>query len=197
MKAKNPWQALKGVANQGKKQFKFVLSWELQDHIEKRAKEKHGAHLPRERKKDKPTADLPAVPDPSHLQLHTNHFRDADGDSLPQIEFTDVFNDARGIALCTKAEATPFIQQAKSISAQALALHIVEEVPTAERGIAKVGETRFPATYTATDDPVLIRGAMLQLGDITVIRAGPPDPMGPLPLWPPPWRSSWRCTGMS
>ena len=184
MTAKNPWQALKGVAMQGKKQFKFVLAWELQAHIEKRAKEKHGANLPRERKKEKHAIEIPAVPDPSQLQLHLNHFRDADGNSIPQIAFADVYNDARGIALCTKAEAMPFIQQAKSISALALALLIVEEVPTAERGVAKVGELRFPATYTATDDPVLIRGALLQLGDVSVVRAGPPDPMASSSLAP-------------
>ena len=177
LKTKNPWQALKSVANQGKHQFKFVLSWELQEHIAQRAKEKYGAHVPRDRKKDRKVEDLPAVPDPSHLRLHGDPFKDSDGDSLPQIAFQDVFNDARGVALCTKAEAIPFIQQAKTISAMALALLIVEEVPANERGVAKIGDIRFPATYTATGDPVLICGALLQLGDKSVERHGPPDPM--------------------
>eukprot|EP00913_Durusdinium_trenchii_P007910 g7420.t2 len=63
-RAKNQWQALKGVSSQSKKPFKFVLAWELQAHIEKRAKEKHGAHLPRDRKKERKADDIPAVPDP-------------------------------------------------------------------------------------------------------------------------------------
>lgn len=176
-RAKNQWQALKGVSSQSKKPFKFVLAWELQAHIEKRAKEKHGAHLPRDRKKERKADDIPAVPDPGHLRLQDNLFKDFAGDPVPQISFEDVYNDARGVALCTKADALPFIQQAKSISAMALALLVVEEVPTSERGVAKVGDIRFPATYTATNDPVLIKGALIQLGDLSVERHGPPDPM--------------------
>lgn len=72
----------------------------------------------------------------------------------------------RGIAVCDLTQALPYLKDYKSLSADALALLITQEVPTELKGMAELCALRFPATY----DPMLIQGSLLRLGDVTVCR---------------------------
>lgn len=104
------------------------------------------------------------------------HFKDSEGDLIPQIDITQVTADARGIAICTVADARPYLSQISSISTDALALLTLDEIPTGGRGVAKVSAMRFPAVFEPTNDPLLVHGCLVQLGEISVNRHQPKDP---------------------
>ena len=102
---------------------------------------------------------------------------DNDDDMVPQLTLDQVVADARGIALCTLAEAQPYMQEVKNISADALALLLTEEVPVELRGHHHITSLRYPATFIPTNDPVLINGSIFQLGDLEVRRHAEDDPV--------------------
>ena len=59
-----------------------------------------------------------------------------------------------------------FIKDAQSISTEALALITTTELPPYQQA-----ETiRFPAVYTGTNEPILLTGSLLQIGDVPVKR---------------------------
>ena len=176
LKQTNPWQALKALASKPGATFQFVLSTELQAHINSRASTKHGAHISTDKKAkkiNKREGQKAWQLDPKLLRLTAGHFQDPDGDQVDQIDLQDIVSDARGVALCTATEAFPFIEEPKNISTDALALLVIEDIPLAARGKADISSLRFPAVYAPTDDPLLIHGCILQLGDTSVERHMP------------------------
>ena len=173
LQATNPWKDLKQLASKPGHNFQFVLKGELQNYIEQKAADKHGVDLTTKKKSRKSTGQAPQkpwIPDPQHLGLQRGLFVDAEDDLLEQLPLDQVVAEARGIALCTKQEAMPFIQDAKSISQDALALLIIEDIPMDQRARASISSLRFPVTYVPTADPLLIHGCLLQLGDVLVSR---------------------------
>eukprot|EP00435_Cladocopium_sp_Y103_P041171 s401_g11.t1 len=184
--ASNPWQALKALTTKPGQNFQFVLKSELMDYIDARASSKHGAQISTKKKRDKHSAKSaaapPLAPDPSALQLNPAHFVDDEGDQVAQIPLTQVVADARGLAVASLSEALPYLKEMKNISADALGLLITEEVPTNLRARANVASIRFPATYVPTQDPLLINGSLLQLGDHPISRRVNQDPVTSMDL---------------
>ena len=176
LQQKNSWQALKGLTTKPGKNFQFVLRTELQANIEAKAANKHGASISSKKKeKRQPRKDGPAQwnLDPKLLRLDPAHFEDEDEQPLEQIGLSNVVADARGIAFCTVAEAMPYVRESKTISTDALALLILEDIPSEHRAQANISSLRFPATFIPTEDPLLINGCILQLGDHEVSRSSP------------------------
>ena len=182
----NPWAALKALTTRPGSNFQFVTKAELQDYISTKANSKHGATVPSHKKKDKKTSKDATVPsmalDPAVLQLDPSHFVDDEDDQLPQIPLAQVVADARGVALATLSEALPYLREVKHISADALGLLILDEVPSHLKGMATISAIRFPVTYLPTKDPLLIQGSLLQLGDHSVERKVIQDPVDMMDL---------------
>ena len=103
---------------------------------------------------------------------------------MPQLTLDQVVADARGIALCTLAEAQPYMTEVKNISADALSLLLSEEVPLEARGHHNIVSLRYPATSIPTNDPVLINGSLLQLGNLEVRRHAVDDPVDAMDIGP-------------
>ena len=165
----NPWQSLKALTTKPGCNFQFVLRTELQTYIDSKAKTKHGAAIATHKKKDrKHTKSGPSTPvqlDPATLQTIAGDFVDSDGDELEQISLQQVVADSRGIALSTLTDALPYLREPKNISSDTLAILILEEVPDTLKAAAEVSAIRFPVTYLPTQDPLLVNGSLLQLGD--------------------------------
>eukprot|EP00435_Cladocopium_sp_Y103_P021134 s799_g5.t1 len=177
----NPWQALKALTTKPGHNFQFVLKSELMDYIDSRAASKHGAEISSKKKQHKKSAkqavDLSLTPEPSTLQLNPAHFVDDEGDQVTQIPLSQVTADARGLAIATLSEALPYLRETKNISSDALGLLITEEVPGNLKALANVSAIRFPATYLPTQDPLLVHGSLLQLGDHPISRKPLQDPV--------------------
>ncbi|CAJ1337775.1 unnamed protein product [Effrenium voratum] len=65
--------------------------------------------------------------------------------------------------------AMHFINDAQSISTDALAIITTSELPT-QPTVQQAETIRFPAVYTGTNEPVLLTGSLIQIGDTTVKR---------------------------
>eukprot|EP00435_Cladocopium_sp_Y103_P053215 s2024_g17.t1 len=182
----NPWQALKALTTKPGQNFQFVLKSELMEYIDSRAASKHGAEISSKKKRAKkpahPPSDVPLTPEPSTLQLSPAHFVDDEGDQVAQIPLSQVIADARGLAIATLSEALPYLRETKNISSDALGLLITEEVPSNLKALANVAAIRFPATYLPTQDPLLIHGSLLQLGDHPISRKSLQDPVTSMDL---------------
>ena len=59
--------------------------------------------------------------DPAELELYEGLFIDANKVAVPNIPFDAVTADTRGIAVCTGAQALPYIAAGRHISTEALA----------------------------------------------------------------------------
>ena len=179
--SKNPWAALKAAANKPNVAFKFVHSDELQEHIQWRAKNEHGAnhmikHKEKGKKKGPQPLDIAAI-DPLQIKLMPGHFVNSENEEIDQIPMTAVVKDAVGIAVCKKVEATPFLSASSMLSSSPLALLIVDDLRDAGWQYAKVVKIRFSALYTATNEPVILSGWLLQIGDEEVKKRANDDPM--------------------
>ena len=175
----NPWNSLKALASKPGNNIQLVHRDELEAYIEAKARDKHGVSISTKKKeKSQPSQKTPPswTLDPKLLALLPGHFKDSEGEVVPQIDISMVTADARGIAVCTPNEAKPYLSQSDTISTDALALLTVEEIPPSERSIADASCLRYPALFTPTKDPLLIQGCLIQLGDVTINRHTPKDP---------------------
>ena len=172
MAAKNPWQKLKGLASKPATPFRFLTPAELSEYIDQQSKLKHGTSHKEKKQKSQAQASMPKPIelDPKQLRFVPAHFRDQDGDEVPQIDLSQVLSGARGLAICTRRDAQPFIDDFAAISTDALGLLLTSEVDSSEKGAAKIGNLRYPVTYLGTGEQILINGALLTLGDLAINR---------------------------
>ncbi|CAE7670713.1 unnamed protein product, partial [Symbiodinium sp. CCMP2456] len=166
---RNPWQALKAAGSKPGISFKWVQPDELEAHILSRAQEKFGTTVPQAKaKKQKPVrrpVQAPIHVDPLQLQLAPGSFTSQSGSPLGQLSFQEVQSQATGICFVTLAQASPFLQESRNLSVDALALVTTAEIAPEDTGIARVTSLRFPAIYAPTQEAILIAGSLVQLGD--------------------------------
>ena len=170
--AKNPWAALKAAASKPGVMFRLVTETELRNYVNDRAKTQHGAAIKDSKAKKKASSTRPgqAPVDPSKLELNAQHFQDADGNPVSQLSFADVGSDQRGVALCNIQQATPFFEHGKTISADALALILVDTPPPELIQDAGIAQIVVPAYCPGTGEHTLLFCHILQLGDSKISR---------------------------
>ena len=174
---RNPWAALKSSASKPGISLRILSDGEKAQYIEMRASTKHGAQIKNHKGKKArgetaaPKEDLASKLIPSQLVLDPKMFKDGNGDHIPQLQFAQVEADQHGLAICTLGEADAFLKSPKSISPHALGLLMLE--PPAAEVMQQAGavKMRFPAQYLVTGEQVLIFGALLSIGDISIDRA--------------------------
>ena len=175
---KNPWASLKQEASRPGIMFKILTDSERTAYIESRAQTKHGAQVKNYKQKKqqhKQQSREPLTLQPELLEINPKHFQDTEGKPVQQIAFDRVGAEQTGIAICTAEMAAPFIAQAKSISTGALGLLMTDLPPQEHIDRANIQRLKFPAKYTSTQEPILVFGGLLELGDkgITRVLQGP------------------------
>ncbi|OLP98940.1 Retrovirus-related Pol polyprotein from type-1 retrotransposable element R2 [Symbiodinium microadriaticum] len=170
----NPWRGLKELANT--KQFQWVTYEELQEHIKVQSTMERGASSadrPRKQRKDGQAtkADIKVALTPERLVLPKGAFVDQARSPVGQLTLNEVSSTARGVVIVSLEQALPFIKDGKPISVDALALLTVEPVPHELQGLLPVASLRWPAIYVGTNEPILICGSLVQLGDDVVAKA--------------------------
>eukprot|EP00438_Fugacium_kawagutii_P009960 Skav225760 [mRNA] locus=scaffold3552:72471:77522:+ [translate_table: standard] len=170
--AKNTWAALKQLGSSRPKPFLWVSHAELQAHIKERAQTQFGANADiKKGRKDKQSRQVtPAITqlDPANLQLPAGVFVTNDGTVLPQLSLEQVVKNARGVAFATPSDIRQFIQDGKFISAEALTLLVIGQIPASMPQTLPMHQLRVPAIYRATGDPVILDCTTVQLGDLAV-----------------------------
>ena len=180
--AKNVWGYLKALANKPSIALRLVHIDELSKHVEIAAKKKFGVEISNAKQKkrtDKKGSTNPIMVDPDMLILSESGFIDSEDDTVTQISFDEVEARAHGIAICSLAQGLPYLKMDKTISTNPLAL-LVTEVPPAEiLDEFSISPMTFTATYKGTGEPMILFGAIKQLGDMQVRRVIPGQTVKP------------------
>jgi len=173
LKAKNVWAELKSAASQPGIMFSLVTMEERKHYIAERAKTKHGAQISNHRAKKalkNKAHEAPLHLDPNQFDLEANHFKDENDLPVPQLAYTDVETEARGVALCTLDMAHHFLEQTSSISTDALALLFVDVHDADLIANSGLKPIVIPAKFKGTGETTLIYGHILPIGDLQVSR---------------------------
>ena len=164
----DPWRALKTAGNNLGKPFQWVTYEELQAHVATRAAQKStGGSEPRKPKGKSSKKPAPALAlSPETLTLFPATFLDDHEDAVPVISFPEVMAQARGIAIVTLDQALGLCKADAHLSSDALAVVTIGELPNdvADNLI----HLQWPALYVPTSEPVLVKGSLLNLGDVPV-----------------------------
>ena len=173
----NAWAALKSLGSRPHTNFMFVKSDELQDKIRQRAAAKF--KIQPSTKKARQGTSVNSKPslqvEPDHLSLIPGTFA-ADDKEVSQISFAEVGQDKTGLAFCHAVDIQPYLIEGKPISTQALGVLTITPVPTELRGLLAVVDLRYPALCTATSEPMLISGSLINLGQVPIGRLGVTNP---------------------
>ena len=174
--AKNVWGYLKALASKPSIALRLVQVDELSKHVEVTAKKKFGVDIPNAKQKkrnDKKGFTNPITVDPDMLVLSESGFVDSEDDTVTQISFAEVEAQAHGIAICSLSQGLPYLKMTTAISTNPLAL-LVTEVPPAEvLEEFSITPMTFTATYKGTGEPMILYGAIKQLGEMIVKRVIP------------------------
>eukprot|EP00438_Fugacium_kawagutii_P030607 Skav228344 [mRNA] locus=scaffold1898:179506:184119:+ [translate_table: standard] len=169
LKSSKSWKDLKTRASQCRPPIQLVLHSELQQTIADRMTQ--GKSWGRKSNKAKPQPKPQVQITPDQIQIPTGIFQQEDGTPMTQITIHQVSAHARGIAVVAVDQAKPFLELTQPLGPEGLAMIILgqpgHETPGHLQSIA------FPAQCCATDEPVLLQGALLQLGKQTVTRVLP------------------------
>ena len=169
--SRNPWAQLKNVASRPATSFKFVLPDELSRHIESKAVAGFGVSKAKAKKQKHSAPKVPTAPlhvDPTKLELAAGTFVAQDGTPLHQIAFDDVVADARGVAFCSAGQLSLFLQGHKPLSSDPLGLVSTAEVSLDAFPQVPAAQIRFPVVFAPTQEAILLRGTLLQLGDVAI-----------------------------
>ena len=170
----NAWRDLKACASQLKPPFQIVLASELQAQIQARAATQKQFGRKSNKIKHGSTAGKPVRVKPDQVILPEGIFH-ADQQPLSQISVSAVGRDRTGIALVSIDEALPFFTLTNPIAQGGLALIVLDhQDDRLPPGLEKV---KFPAQFRSTDEPLLITGVLVQLGQVAVCRAMPERPI--------------------
>ena len=176
LRASKPWAVLKSAATGLSQPFRWIKAEELEAQIRKRADNKFGTaaaeakdHKARKGPNPKPKS-VPQL-DPRNLVLVEGAFVAEDGTRIPNLSLEDVASNAHGVAVCSPAQAQPFLDEATSISVEPLAVVSTAPMANASNSGRQTQELRFPAIYGPTTEPILVAGTLIQLGDAKVLPA--------------------------
>lgn len=165
----SPWKTLKQLANQAKPALQLVLADELAAVVNAKNASKRQGKQPKQQK-HKPVRSVPTKPaeiDPARLQLMPGSFCTPNGGEIKQIPLSQVGPLATGIALVNFSEALQFMQSGKKLTTKSLALLAIN-CPDDIQTQLDWSTLRFAATCAINNQPVLLNGVLLQLGNEAV-----------------------------
>ena len=168
-----PWKDLKTAATQATPPIRIVMASELDQAIKARlATDKPMGSKANKRPPGKGSKP-PVIPNADQIKLPDALFVQQDGQKLPTIPLHKVEAHAQGVALCNIHEVVHFLSLTSPISAEGVALLILDHMDPSLP--AHVDHIRIPAMSAATEEPMLLSVALLQLGSKKVIRHVPSE----------------------
>eukprot|EP00438_Fugacium_kawagutii_P008588 Skav214153 [mRNA] locus=scaffold1645:294723:299374:- [translate_table: standard] len=173
LKSPRPWKDLKMRASSMRPPYQLVLSEELQKQIDARAAQGGPVGKKSNKKASKPPSKPVVTLLASQVNVPNGIFQQTDGTSLAQINIQQVQQCQRGIIIANFAEAEPFFRLKDKICREGLGL-IVLDVNDARLPPQHV-KVQFPAICAETSEPMIITGALYQLGHQEVSRTQPKD----------------------
>eukprot|EP00438_Fugacium_kawagutii_P020575 Skav226938 [mRNA] locus=scaffold965:288631:292409:- [translate_table: standard] len=173
MAAPHPWRDLKSRASALTPPYQIVMSDELQAQIDKRAAMSQPVGKKANKRQNKPHARPSVTLKSSQVAIPDGLFQQSDGIPLSQISLHQVQQRQRGVVLANIHEAEPFFKLQDKICREGIALIVLDlydpKLPD------KHQKVKFPAICAETREPMIIEGAMFQLGHMDVARTMPKE----------------------
>eukprot|EP00438_Fugacium_kawagutii_P026055 Skav224817 [mRNA] locus=scaffold21:147431:151918:- [translate_table: standard] len=170
LQSPRPWRDLKTRATQASPPIQLVLQDELKAMVDQRIQQGKPFGRKNNKMKDPPKprevrlqADRISIPD--------GLFQQQDGQAVNQITMHQAVSNARGIAVANVESVVPLFQVTSPMSTEGLAVLVLDHDDS--RIPATLERIRLPVHFTTTDEPILITGALLQLGQQSVSRTRP------------------------
>ena len=166
-----PWADLKSRASLHQPPIRVVLADELKALIQRKAGESKAIGKKANKLKNKPAQRVPLQLRSEQLTVPNAVFRQADGEELGQIDSSNIKPGCKGVAIVNIAEVLPYFSLSEPLSPHGAALLILEHEDgrlPAQHKVLKV-----PVQCRDTQDPMIIKVAMVQLGQQEVSRNMP------------------------
>jgi hypothetical protein len=163
-----PWMDLKARANLHQPPIRIVTAEELKTAIQRRMKDPKQVGKKQNKIKNtkvtKPKMQLTA----DQVAIPTAVFRQEDGHELIQIYANQIGPNAMGVVLVSIEEAIPYFNLNSPVSQQGIALLIIDHDD--DRLPPSCSVTKVPAKCIATNEPMIVSLAMMQIGAKQVAR---------------------------
>ena len=170
LRSPKPWADLKARASLHRPPIRVVLASELSESIKQRKSEGVvGSKASKSKKSFAPQE--PLVLQANQLEIPHAVFKQSDDIELGQLQPHQIGAGCQGVLLVNIQDALPYFALSSPVTNEGAALLIVDHadsrIPTNREII------RVPAQCKATNEPVILTVAMLQLGQKTVMRNTP------------------------
>eukprot|EP00435_Cladocopium_sp_Y103_P021712 s1192_g5.t1 len=167
---RQPWQALKSLANAHKPMLRLITHEELQAVIASKTKSGQAVGS-KQNKKPATTAPIQVAPDEIHLPAGL--FSLSTGEPLAQLSARQFGSTAKGMVLITEQDFKPFQSQGL-LSDSGLRFLVLS--PFTQETASQGQVLRFPVQSVATGEPILLSAVLIQKGKVEVLRTTPTKP---------------------
>ncbi|CAJ1345248.1 unnamed protein product [Effrenium voratum] len=172
LQSKHPWAALKALGSRPTINYMWIQHDELLAKIKQKGAQQYGLQISASHKKKggaKP-GQHPVQVSPDDLELIPKSFLADDGSAIEQIAFQRIAKGQAGLAFATVQDITPYLRDGQIVSQGPLAVLTTLNIPHKLTGILPVIDLVFPAMHRLTNEPVLIKGSLIQLGTVHINR---------------------------
>ena len=171
LQSPKPWADLKSRASLHQPPIRVVLAEELKVLIQRKASEAKPIGNKNNKLKHKPIKKLPLQLRAEQLVVPNSVFKQQDGHELGQMAANQIAPGSQGVVLANITEVLPYFSLTEPVSNQGVALLILEHddprLPPQHRVI------KCPVQCRDTSDPLIIRVAVVQIGQQEVVRNVP------------------------
>eukprot|EP00435_Cladocopium_sp_Y103_P014515 s729_g3.t1 len=163
-----PWADLKARASLHQPPIRVVLADELQKQIQKRIKDHQPVGKKSNKTKGGKNVKKPIRLSADQLSIPSAVFRQDDGQEVSQIHANQIGPTGQGIVLTNIEEAIPYFGLSSPVSQHGLALLILDHDDSRVPSTCPV--IKVPAKCTATEEPMIVSTAVVQIGAKTIER---------------------------
>ena len=171
LQSPDPWKDLKAKASALKPPIKIVHADELRVVVAKRIEAKQSFGNRDGKIKIAKKEKAPLTLRPEQIAIPTGVFAQEGGEPMEQVPLTKLSPHNPGIAVADIDEALRFLNMQRPAIAEGAAVIVLEM--TDPRLPENAEQVRFPAMCVQTQEPILLHGAIIQLGAKKVGRTSP------------------------
>ena len=164
--SKNVWQALKALGNASERPFQWVTHSELEKHVNARAADKKAPMGKVKKVPDRKPRAIQLAPD--QVCVPDDAFVDENSEPVLALCLDGISQDARGVIVVAADDAVRFLKDSKTRSVDALALLTLTEIDVPPECPLDCCQITWPGLLVETQEPLLIKGTCIQLGDVRV-----------------------------
>lgn len=171
IRSPHAWRELKSLANSLSPKVPLVLPSELSEVIQKRTLDPKPIGNKQSKQKGMPKQKGQVHIRAEDVGIPHGIFRETQGDAVSQLQISQINHDAKGVVVVNMEQAKPYLACGNPVSSKGLALLVIGANNNEMTGVG--AEVRFPARCETTQEPILMKAYMIQLGRVMIQRNQP------------------------